>query len=170
MTGTLVDVPTARQVAQPDPGAVPQPTAGGPGPRNIWQQAKTVLVTRVAGPEQLVTTPRLVVPIGHNQLAFRTSSYAPEAEQLARDGRVVVQPGDWRGSPVLGSHQLQGRAQVVTGGTLVPFVQSELDAKYRWQIPLARMAHRLARGTAPYGDIIVLVTVYDPVLMLPPSR
>ncbi|MBF6172199.1 hypothetical protein [Nocardia blacklockiae] len=171
MTGTLIDVPNTPQVAQPEP--VARPIGGRPGDSaaaNLWQQAKTVLVTRVAGPQQLVTVPRLVVPVGQNQLAFRISSYSPEAEQLAADGRVVVQPGDWRGSPALGSHQSQGRAQVVTGGTLLPFVQSELDAKYRWRVPLARFAHRLARGAAPYGDVIVLVTVFDPVPMLPPAH
>ncbi|WP_156959630.1 hypothetical protein [Nocardia sp. BMG51109] len=173
MTGTVVDVPIAQlHVARPDPDAGRRAAASNPGrpeSASIWQQAKTVVVTRVAGPKQLVTVPRLVIPIGRNQLAFRISSHAPEADQLVRDGRVLVQPGDWRGSPALGTHQYQGQAQVVTGGTLLPFVQSEIDAKYKWQIPLARFAHRLARGAAPYGDVIVLVTVHEPRPMLMPG-
>jgi hypothetical protein len=182
MTGTLVDVPTRYlSVAQPNPGGRPnpvpqqvaQPFPGHPGhsdPANIWQQAKMVLVTRATGPQQLVTVPRLVIPIGRDQLAFRVSSYADEADDLARDGRVLVQPGDWRGNPALGSQQRQGHAQVVTGGTLLPYVQSEIEAKYRWRISLARMAHRLARGSAPYGDVIALVTVYEPLRALIPPH
>jgi len=173
MSGTLIDVPaTYLQRAQPEPGPASQP-AGVPArsaAENIWQQAKTVVVTRVAGPQQLVTVPRLVVPVGHNQLAFRVSSYGVEAEQLARDPRVLVQPGDWRGNPALGSQQRQGRAQVITGGTLLPSVRSELDAKYRWRTSVARMAHRVANGAAPYGDLIILVTVFEPMpALLPPS-
>ncbi|MBB5914549.1 hypothetical protein BJY24_003416 [Nocardia transvalensis] len=174
MSGTLVDVPSGElRFARPEPGAGERPAWGGPGhpaAASIWQDAKTVLVTRVTGPQQLVTVPRLVIPIGHNQLAFRVSSHSSEPDQLVADGRVLVQPGDWRGSPTLGSQQRQGRAQVVTGGTLLPFVQSEIDAKYKWRMPLARFAHRVARGAAPYGDVVVLVTVYEPVPMLLPPR
>ncbi|GAB2690164.1 hypothetical protein [Nocardia thraciensis] len=169
---TLIDLPTTpMQVAQPGPA--PRPRRGNParpGMADLWQQAKTVLVTRVTGPQQLVTVPRLVVPVGDNQLAFRVSSHAPEATQLAHDDRVLVQPGDWRGSPALGSQQRPGRAQLVTGGTLLPYVQSEIDAKYKWRTSLARFAHHFARGAAPYGDVIVLVTVHDPVPMLMPPR
>ncbi|PSR70186.1 hypothetical protein C8258_03995 [Nocardia sp. MDA0666] len=168
MTDTLTDIPTAPlRLARPVP--VARATSARPVPvtraASEWQEAKAVLVTRVAGPQQLVTVPRLVVPIGFGQLAFRVSSQAPEADDLVRDGRVLVQAGDWRGHPALGSHQRQGQAQVVTAGTLVSFVQAEIEAKYRWRIPLAKFGHRLARGNAPYGDVVVLVTVQEP-----PSR
>jgi len=168
MTDTLTDIPTAPlRLARPAPvaratSARPVPVTGA---ASEWQEAKTVLVTRVAGPQQLMTVPRLVVPIELGQLAFRISSRAPEADDLVRDGRVLVQAGDWRGHPALGSHQRQGHAQVVTAGTLVSFVQAEIEAKYRWRIPLAKFGHRLARGNAPYGDVVVLVTVQEP-----PSR
>ncbi len=170
----LYRVPIARPNPAPNPEGDPQ-AHGGRGERsdaaNIWQEAKTVLVTRVSGPQELVTVPRLVVPIGHNQLAFRVSSYATEADELARDPRVLVQPGDWRGNPTLGSQQRQGQAQVITGGTLLPYVQSQIEAKYRWRTSVARMAHRVARGAAPYGDTIVLVTVYEPIqAIMPPPR
>ncbi|ATL67926.1 hypothetical protein [Nocardia terpenica] len=166
MTGTVVDVPIAPlQIAQPL-----GPRSAGTGMAAKWQAAKTVLVTRVVGPRQLMTVPRLVVPVGDTQLAFRVSSHSPEADQLDRDGRVLVQAGDWRGNPALGSHQHQGQAQLVTGGTLLPYVQAEIDAKYRWRIPMARLAHRLARGAAPYGDVIILVTVQEPSpIPLPPA-
>ncbi|WP_225730032.1 MULTISPECIES: hypothetical protein [unclassified Nocardia] len=166
MTGTMVDVLTP-QVAQPEVG---QDRRAHPAAAAMWREAKTVVVTRVAGPGQLVRAPRLVVPIGDNQLAYRISSRSAEAGQLARDGRVLVQPGDWRGEPALGSHQRQGQAQLVTAGTLVPYVEAELAAKYRWRAPLARFAHRVARAGVPYGDVVVLVTVSEPSpIPLPPA-
>lgn len=171
MTGTLTDVqPVGFEIAEPVPGS--RPATHGPGKSAaaaMWQDAKTVLVTRVVGPRQLVTAPRLVIPIGDNQIAFRVSSYSAEAEQLALDNRVIVQPGDWR-SPILGSHQRQGLAQLVTAGTLLVHVQQATEAKYGWRMSLARFGHRMAQGSAPYGNIVVLVTVFDPgPLYLPPS-
>ncbi|NKY85094.1 hypothetical protein [Nocardia veterana] len=172
MTDTLTDIPLAPlRLARPVPMA-PAPAHRwdqATGAAREWQQAKTVLVTRVTGPRRLVTVPRLVVPVGAHQLAFRVCSQSPETGDLMRDGRVLVQAGDWLGHPALGSHQRQGHAQIVTAGTLVSFVQAEIDAKYRWRIPLAKFGHRLARGSAPYGDVVVLVTVQDhPAQLLPP--
>ncbi|MGF6889015.1 hypothetical protein ABIA39_008486 [Nocardia sp. GAS34] len=170
MPGTLGDIPANYlRRAQPDPGSLSPRVPAHPDASNIWQRAKTVVVTRITGPQELVTAPRLVVPVGRNQLAFRVSSYGTEADQLARDGRVLVQPGDWRGNPALGSQQRQGRAQVVTGGTLLPPVHAAFEAKYRWQTSLAKMAHRLSSGAAPYGDLIVLVTVFEPMQALTPG-
>ncbi|CAM3950840.1 hypothetical protein NONI108955_01005 [Nocardia ninae] len=162
MTDTLVDLTVdSRQVARPD--VRPQRWSGGRSDNaKVWRDAKTVLVTRVTGPRQLMTVPRLVIPIGETQLAFRVSSQSEEAEQLARDGRVLVQPGDRRGTPALGSHQRQGQAQLVTAGTLLPYVESEIAAKYKWRIPVARFAHRLGHGDTPYADVVVLVTVAEP--------
>lgn len=171
MTGTLGDIPANYlRRAQPDTSAQPGGVLPHPDSSNVWQRAKTVIVTRVASPKERVTAPRLVVPVGHNQLAFRVSSYGTEADQLARDGRILVQPGDWRGSPALGSQQREGLAQVITGGTLLPSVNAAFEAKYRWQTSLARMAHRLSNGAAPYGDLIVLVTVYEPQQALMPPK
>ncbi|GAB2537322.1 hypothetical protein [Nocardia heshunensis] len=168
MTDLMIDPAAARTQFARDATPAPVPRRHT-GPAAVWQEAKTVLVTRAIGPRQLVTVPRLVVPIGENGLAFRTSSYSAEAEQLAQDGRVLVQPGDWRGTPAMGSRQLQGQARLVSEGTFVPRVQAELEAKYRWRTSFARMAHRLANGSAPYGNLIVLVTVFEPgPLALPP--
>ncbi|MFI6040887.1 hypothetical protein ACIA8C_04590 [Nocardia sp. NPDC051321] len=169
MTGTLVDLALDGQVARPD--VRPQLANGGANATGaaVWRDAKTVLVTRVTGPRQLTSVPRLVIPIGDTQLAFRVSSRSAECEELARDGRVLVQPGDRRGNPALGSHQRQGQAQLVTAGTLLAHVESEIAAKYRWRIPVARFAHRLGHGDAPYADVVVLVTVAEPspIPMLP---
>ncbi|MGN2637674.1 hypothetical protein ACTD5D_16060 [Nocardia takedensis] len=169
MTGTLVDLPVERErIAHPTPGAR-RDRSGAP---TLWREAKTVLVAQRRGPREVVTFPRLVIPIGDNQLAFGLSSRSREADELARDSRVLVQPGDWRGTPALGSHEREGVAQLVSAGTLLPYVQSELDAKYRWRVPMSRMFHRLFRREAtPYGDAVVLVTVDEaghlPFLPLP---
>ncbi|MTE14373.1 hypothetical protein [Nocardia aurantiaca] len=169
MTDMMIDPAAARtQFARP---AAASALHGGrySGPAAVWQEAKTVLVTRATGPRQLATAARLVVPIGDNGLAFRVSSFSAEAEQLAQDGRVLVQPGDWRGNPKLGSRQLQGHARLVSTGAFVPWVQAEIEAKYRWRMSLARAAHRMANGNAPYGNLVVLVTVFEPgPLALPP--
>ncbi|WP_433654592.1 hypothetical protein ACQPW1_28030 [Nocardia sp. CA-128927] len=161
MTDTLVDLELEGQVARPAARRRPV-RSGGAAAADVWRDAKTVLVTRVTGPRQLTKAPRLVIPIGDTQLAFRVSSQSDEAAELARDGRVLVQPGDRRGTPALGSHQRQGRAQLVTAGSLLPHVESEIAAKYRWRIPMTRFAHRLGHRDAPYADIVVLVTVAEP--------
>ncbi|MFI6172448.1 hypothetical protein ACIBCN_37110 [Nocardia sp. NPDC051052] len=169
MTGTLVDLALDGQVARPDVRLQPARRGGNSTGADVWRDAKTVLVTRVTGPRQLTAVPRLVIPIGDTQLAFRVSSRSAEGEELARDGRVLIQPGDRRGNPALGSHQRQGQAQLVTAGTLLAHVESEIAAKYRWRIPVARFAHRLGHGDAPYADVVVLVTVAEPspIPMLP---
>ncbi|MBF6541625.1 hypothetical protein [Nocardia brasiliensis] len=170
MTDTLVDLTAdSGQVARPDSRGQSPWRSGHSAAATEWRDAKTVLVTRITGPRQLTTVPRLVIPIGDTQLAFRVSSKSAEAEQLARDGRVLVQPGDRRGTPALGSHQRQGQAQLVTAGTLLPYVESEIAAKYRWRNPMARCAHRLGHGDAPYADVVVLVAVAEPssIPMLP---
>ncbi|MET7767132.1 hypothetical protein [Nocardia sp. NPDC005366] len=164
MTNTLVDVPVGReQIARP--AHAPRQARGRrghPDTATPWREAKTVLVARSTGPRQVVTVPRLVVPIGETQLAFGVSSQSAEADQFAHDSRVIVQPGDWRGNPALGSHQRQGQAQLVTAGTLLPYVRSEIDAKYRWRIPLVRFVRRLVQRDALDGDVVVLVTVREP--------
>lgn len=138
-------------------------------PSTVWEKAKTALVTRTLGHRQLVTAPRLVIPFGDNGLAFRVSSFAAEAEQLALDPRVLVQPGDWRGNPAVGSRQLMGHANLVAEGDLLAKVEAAIDAKYGWRTSLAKAAHRLANGSAPYGNIVVAVTVFEPgPLALPP--
>ncbi|MGW4351926.1 hypothetical protein ACWELJ_07510 [Nocardia sp. NPDC004582] len=171
MTDMTIDAAVGRtQFARPAaPPAAASARSATARPSSVWQQAKTALVTRTLGNRQLVTAPRLVVPFGDNGLAFRVSSFAAEAEQLALDPRVVVQPGDWRGNPAVGSRQLMGHANLVPEGDLLPQVEAAIDAKYGWRTALAKAAHRLANGSAPYGNIVVLVTVFEPgPLALPP--
>lgn len=167
MTDTFIDLTVGRQqVARPDTGPHPASSRARSEAATIWQDAKTVLVTLVTGTGELTTVPRPVIPIGDTQLAFRASSESTEAQQLAHDARVLVQPGDRRGTAALGSHQWEGQAQLVTAGTLLPHVDSELAAKYRWRIPMGRFAHRLTHRGTPYSDVVVLVTVHEPTRVL----
>ncbi|ONM50041.1 hypothetical protein [Nocardia donostiensis] len=148
--------------ARPTPNlpAVPQrPSEWHPG--MLWWDARTVLVTRRIAPGQWATVPRLVVPIDHGRLAFRVSSHSDEAQQLAQDRRIIVQAGDWRGRPALGSRQHQGTAHLVRGGPLLNKVREGIRIKYGMRVALARMAHRAALGSAPYADIAVIVTIHE---------
>ncbi|MFG3615507.1 hypothetical protein [Nocardia sp. NPDC047654] len=147
-------VPAAHRVlAAPD-----RPSEWQPG--MLWWDASTVLVTypRPEASGHWNTVPHLVLPVDHGRLAFRISSHSSEAEHLARDRRVIVQAGDWHGGPALGSRQHQGMAELLRLGPLVDQVRTGMDTKYGRRVGLARLAHRLAMGAAPYGDIVVVVT------------
>jgi hypothetical protein len=126
----------------------------------LWWDASTVLVTypRPEASGHWNTVPHLVLPVDHGRLAFRISSHSSEARHLARDRRVIVQAGDWHGEPALGSRQHQGMAELLGSGPLVDQVRTGMDTKYGRRVGLARLAHRLAMGAAPYGDIVVVVT------------
>ncbi|MBL1077083.1 hypothetical protein JK358_22040 [Nocardia sp. 2] len=134
-----------------------------------WWDAKTVLVTRPVGPGQIAITPHLVVPAPHDQLAFLLSSYSEEAQQLAYDGRVVIQTGDWRGRPALGTRQHYGLARIISDTNISAQVQDHMRVKYGARTAFARMAHRLANGAVPYGDLVAVVELRpNPPFMLTP--
>ncbi|MBF6302039.1 hypothetical protein IU459_31500 [Nocardia amamiensis] len=140
--------------------AVPErPREWDPG--ILWWDAHTVLVTYPTAPQRSGTVKHLVVSAGYGRLAFPVSSQSAEAQHLAHDWRVIVQAGDWRGSPALGSRQHYGTAESVRTGPLFDKVQAGIRTKYAKRVGLARLAHRLALGAAPYGDIAVVVTVHE---------
>lgn len=128
-----------------------------PGVR--WWDARTALVTRRVGQAQWATVPRLVVPVGQGRVAFRVSSRSAEARHLRQDNHIVVQTGDWRGSPALGSRQYHGTAQLVQGGPVFDVVEEGMRVKYGMRVTFARLAHRAALGSAPYGDLAVIITI-----------
>ncbi|MEU5757886.1 hypothetical protein [Nocardia sp. NPDC047648] len=149
--------PAARRIlAVPD-----RPSEWQPG--MLWWDASTVRVTypRPEASGHWNTVPHLVLPVEHGRLAFRISSHSSEAGHLARDRRVIVQAGDWHGEPALGSRQHQGMAELLRTGPLVDQVRTGMDTKYGRRVGLARLAHRLAMGAAPYGDIVVVVTLRE---------
>lgn len=134
-----------------------------------WWDAKSVLVTRPIAPDRIATTPHLVVPAEYGRLNFLLSSYGEEAEQLARDRRVVIQSGDWRGRPALGTRQHYGTVHIVRDDYLADRVHESMRIKYGARIALARMAHRFAHGTTPYGDLVAFVELHpNPPLMINP--
>lgn len=138
---------------------------------SLWWEAKTVLVTRPIAPGQIATTPHLVVPAQHGRLNFLLSSYDIEAEQLAHDGRVAIQAGDWRGRPALGSRQHYGTVYIVGDRDLCQRVHESMRIKYGARTALARMAHRFAHGNTPYGDLVAFVEPqpHRPLMIAPPS-
>ncbi|WP_067709686.1 hypothetical protein [Nocardia yamanashiensis] len=165
--------------SHPAPTAVfhPQPTApaGAPAtPSNwhqgsLWWDAKSVLVTRPIAENSLATTPHLVVPAEYGRLAFVLSSHGAEAQQLAYNGRVLIQAGDWRGRPALGSRQHYGTARIVNNPYLAAQIRDGLRIKYGARTAFARMAHRLAHGAVPYGDLVALVELHPhrPLMIAP---
>ncbi|QLY28503.1 hypothetical protein [Nocardia huaxiensis] len=150
----------------PAPGASVHPQAPthsvSPVPANpwtagsLWWDSKTVLVTRPIPPDRIAVAPHLVIPEEGGRLAFLLSSYTEEAQQLAGDGRVVIQPGDWRGRPALGSRQQYGTVHIITGGPFADKIREGMRIKYGARMSFARMAHRLANGAVPYGDLVAV--------------
>ncbi|MFC3962773.1 hypothetical protein [Nocardia jiangsuensis] len=130
-------------------------------PGSPWWDAGTVLVTHEVLPGRRETRKRLVVPAGDGRLAFRVSSWSPEVEQLVRDPRVIVQAGDWRGARALGSREQQGEALIFGEGSVLDTVREGIRIKYGVRGSLARWGHRMARGSAPFADLAVVVSVHE---------
>lgn len=132
-------------------------------PGMLWWDARTVRVTypRPEATGRWNTVPHLVLPLDHGRLAIRISSHSREARHLAREQRVIVQAGDWRGEPALGSRQHQGTAELVRTGPLIDHVRTGMLIKYGRWLGLAHLSHRLAMGAAPYGDLVVVITVRE---------
>ncbi len=80
---------------------------------------------------------------------------------MRTDRRVIVQAGDRLGRPALGSRQHQGLVELVSGGPLFDTVQEGMRVKYGMRLSLARLGHRLILGSAPYADLIAVVTVHE---------
>ncbi|AXK85400.1 hypothetical protein SAMN05421776_1206 [Nocardia farcinica] len=163
---TPVPHPAAAHTVQRLPAVPDRPSEWHPG--MLWWDASTVLVTRPDPAGHWPTTAHLVIPIDRGRLAFRVSSHSPEAQQLVRDPRVIVQAGNWRGKPAVGSRQHQGRAELIPAGPLFDKIDAGLRTKYGMRVGLARIFHNVAMGSTPYGDTAVVVTVHE-VSPLPPS-
>ncbi|WP_280182786.1 hypothetical protein [Nocardia cyriacigeorgica] len=159
-------MPAHRYAAQNPPVPAEWPSEWHPG--MLWWDARTVLVTRADPRGRWTTTTHLVVPIDRGRLAFRISSYSLETQHLARDRRVIVQAGDWRGRPAVGSRQHQGVAEFVGAGPLFDKICTGLRAKYGVRAGVARLYHGITMGSAPYGDTAVVVNLHE-TPQLPPA-
>ncbi|MFC8043243.1 hypothetical protein [Nocardia sp. NPDC057353] len=144
--------------------------SGHPG--SSWSAAPTVVVTREAAPGRWELLRRLVVPVGRGSLAFRLSSHSPEAGQLWRDQRVLVQVGDLGGRPALGSREHEGSVVLFGPGPMADAVAEAMRVKYGPRLALARLGHRVALGSAPYADLTAVITVRESTapLALPEPR
>ncbi|RJO77565.1 PPOX class F420-dependent oxidoreductase [Nocardia panacis] len=124
--------------------------------------AKTILTTTYRRSGEPVSTPTWMTPLAANTLGFWTSSASGKAKRLRRDSRVVVQPCNQRGVPRPGATAVQGTAQLFTSGPVFDRVQAAIKAKYGVQVPISKFFNwvgHLLRGGAPYGDIVVVVTI-----------
>lgn len=130
-------------------------------PGSLWWDARTVLVTQETEPGRWERLRRLVVPVGLGRLAFRLSSWSPEAARMMRDRRVIVQAGDWLGEPAIGSREHQGSVQLYGPGPLADTVAEGLRLKYGRRLTMARLGHQLRLGSAPYADLVAVVTVRE---------
>lgn len=120
-----------------------------------------MLVTRETEPGHWQVLRRLVVPAGRGRPAFRLSSHSPEAVQMWRDRRVIVQAGDRWGRPALGSREHQGTVTLFGPGPLSETVAEGLRIKYGPLLALARLGHQMMLGSAPYGDLTAVVTLHE---------
>ncbi|MGV9410852.1 hypothetical protein ACWDOP_13120 [Nocardia sp. NPDC003693] len=138
-------------------------------PGAMWWNALSVLVTRPIAPNRIATTPHLVLPAEYGRLNFLLSSYDIESEQLARDRRVVIQAGDWRGRPALGSRQHYGIVRIVRDDNWAARLNESVRTKHGLRSTLARIGHRFSHGTAPYGDLVATIDLqpYPPRMLAP---
>lgn len=158
---TLRTAPAAATLPLPRNRLPENPGHHGGWQGSPWVSAKSVLVTRPVAPGAIATSPHLVIP-AERGLGFLLSSCGVEAEQLALDPRVVIQPGDWRGRPTVGSRQQYGTVRIFSDHYLAERVHNEMRIKYPTRTALARMAHRFEHGTASYGDLVAFVEVHPP--------
>ena len=110
-----------------------------------------------------VSTAVWCVPLGTDRFGFWTSSGSGKAKRLAHTSRVLVQPSDGRGKPKAGSLEVEGTAEVVSGGPQFDEVKRMIKDKYGFLTNvtkfLAQVAGLVRRKRMPYGDRVVLVTI-----------
>ncbi|TQM26453.1 hypothetical protein [Nocardia bhagyanarayanae] len=129
-------------------------------PGMLWWDASTVVVTYPGIDGRWETRRHLVVPADGGRLAFRVPVHSAEAQQLSRDRRVIVQAGDWRGNPAIGSRQHQGTVELAYAGPLFEKVQAGLRIKYGlMRMGMANLARRFAAGAT--RDIVAIVTIHQ---------
>ncbi|MCP2281095.1 hypothetical protein [Nocardia amikacinitolerans] len=156
--GTRMPRPASPLAGHHAPAADQRPSEWHPG--MLWWDAATVLVTYPTPSGTWQTVAHLVIPIDHGRLAFRVPAHSAEAQQLSRDRRVIVQAGDWRGTPALGSRQHQGAAEVIFTGPLYEQVQTGIRTKYGpVRTGLANLARRFAAGATT--DLAAIVTLHE---------
>lgn len=109
-----------------------------------------------------VPTPTWVVPLDGDRVGFWTSSRSGKYKRLRNTPRLTLQPSDARGRVKAGTAVVEGTAALVTSGADFDEVQRRVRAKYGVMVPISKVFNtlgHLGKGSWPYGDVVVLVTV-----------
>ncbi|MGX7678178.1 pyridoxamine 5'-phosphate oxidase family protein [Jatrophihabitans sp. DSM 45814] len=120
----------------------------------------SVSTFRKSGAE--VTTTTWIIPLDGGKVGFWTSSASGKAKRLRNDPRLTIQPSDSRGRTKPGSEQMTGTATLADSGPEFDEVQAKIRAKYGMMVPISRMFNKIGhigKGSFPYGDLAVVVTV-----------
>jgi PPOX class probable F420-dependent enzyme len=112
-----------------------------------------------------VPTATWIVPLGDGRVGFWTSSASGKYKRLRSDPRVTLQPADSRGRVRDGAPAVQGTVQLTTSGADFDAIQAGVRAKYGFMVGVSRFFNTLGhigKGTFPYGDVGVIVTLTGP--------
>ena len=111
-----------------------------------------------------VATPTWIVPLDGGRVGFWTSSRSGKYKRLQNNPKITIQPSDARGRVKDGTAAVEGTVQMSTSGADFDAIQSNVRAKYGFQVPMSRFFNtlgHLGKGKFPYGDVGVVVTLAD---------
>jgi hypothetical protein len=111
-----------------------------------------------------VSTPTWIVPLDAGRVGFWTSSASGKFKRLRNDARISLQPSDARGRVKAGTTAVDGTAELVRSGTDFDAVQTKVRAKYGLMVGMSKFFNtlgHLGKGSYPYGDVAVVVTLSD---------
>jgi PPOX class probable F420-dependent enzyme len=125
---------------------------------------KYVASTTFRGSGAAVPTPTWIVPLDDGRVGFWTSSASGKYRRLRRNPQITLQPADSRGRVKAGSAPSPGTAELVTSGPEFDAIQARVRAKYGFMVAMSRFFNavgHLGRGSFPYGDVGIVVTLSD---------
>jgi PPOX class probable F420-dependent enzyme len=99
-----------------------------------------------------------------DRVGFWTSSRSGKYKRLRNNPKITIQPSDGRGRIKDGTAPVDGTVQLTTSGPDFDAIQNKVRAKYGFLVHMARVFNTLGhigKGTFPYGDVGVVVTLGD---------
>lgn len=111
-----------------------------------------------------VPTPTWIVPLDADRVGFWTSSASGKFKRLGNNPRITLQPSDARGRVKAGTTPVEGTVELVRSGADFDAVQSKVRAKYGVMVGMSKFFNTLGhlfKGSFPYGDVGVVVTLSD---------
>jgi len=111
-----------------------------------------------------VSTPTWIVPLDAGRVGFWTSSASGKFKRLRNNPRITLQPSDARGRVKAGTSSVEGTAELVRSGADFDAVQTRVRAKYGLMVGMSKFFNtlgHLGKGSYPYGDVAVVVTLAD---------